>query len=265
MVAIMEKGLRMARVLITGTSQGIGRVSALEAIRRGHQVVGTARNVGDLDGIEGLAAALRLDVTDPHSIEAAIRDAGELDALISNAGVTTNGPVETVPLSEFSRLFEINALGALRVAQPLIARFRRQGHGRLIFLSSILGQIALPFKAPYAASKFALEAIGESLAAETREFGLHVSLIEPGPVSGTAGRANGTNFFSDNDPYQKLFDAGPSGAHLDTATVTVEEVARKVVDTLEEESPALHVPVGTLAVDLIRTKYSSLNAALSGR
>lgn len=240
-------------------------MSALEAIRRGHQVVGTARNLADLHDIDGLAAALRLDVTDPRSIEAAIRDAGELDALISNAGVTTSGPVETVPLSEFSRLFEINTLGALRVTQPLIARFRRQGHGRVIFLSSILGQIAMPFKAPYAASKFALEAIAESLAEETKEFGLHVSLIEPGPVSGTAGRANGANFFSANDPYQHLFDTGPSGAQLDTAAVTVEEVARKVVDTLEADSPALHVPVGTLAVDLFTKKYSGSEAAFSGR
>lgn len=247
----------MARVLITGTSKGIGRTIALEAIKRGHEVVGTARNPSALDTIDGLVARLALDVTDTASIEAALKAAGEVDALVSNAGETTNGPVETTPIDEYRRLFELNTIGALNVAQPLITRFREQGQGRLIFVSSILGQVALPFKSPYAASKWALEAIGEALAAETASFGLHVSLIEPGPVSGTSGRASARQFFPADGPYQELLDQANVSQSLDSVTVSAEDVAATVVDTLETEWPALHVPVGTFAIEVIRKKYAA--------
>lgn len=95
------------------------------------------------------------NVTDPGSVQAALAVVGEIDVLVSNAGETTNGPVETTPVEEFRRLFELNTLGALRVTQPLVTQFRLRGSGRLIFVSSVLGQIALPLKSPYAASKWA--------------------------------------------------------------------------------------------------------------
>jgi NAD(P)-dependent dehydrogenase (short-subunit alcohol dehydrogenase family) len=247
----------VARVLITGTSKGIGRATALEAIKRGHEVVGTARNPSTLDDIDGLAARLALDVTEPASVEAALNAAGEVDALVSNAGETTNGPVETTPVEEYRRLFELNTIGSLNVAQPLITRFREQDRGRFIFVSSVLGRVALPFKSPYAASKWALEAIAEALAAETGLFGLHVSLIEPGPVSGTSGRATARQFFSVDGPYQELLDQANASQSLDSAAVSAEDVAATIVDTLEAERPALHVPVGTFAIDAITKKYAA--------
>ncbi|HEX4246488.1 MAG TPA: SDR family NAD(P)-dependent oxidoreductase [Pseudonocardia sp.] len=247
----------MARVIITGTSKGIGRFTALEAIKRGHEVVATARNPASLDDIDGLAARLRLDVTDPASIETALAAAGDVDALVSNAGDTTNGPVETTPIAEFRRLFELNTIGALQVAQPLVARFRAMGRGRVIFVSSVVGQVSIPLKSPYAASKWALEAIAEALARETEPFGLHVSLIEPGPVSGTTGRATAREFFAENDPYLPRPGADHRSQSLDAASVPVEEVAAAIVDTLEAEEPPLHVPVGRFAIEAIARKYAA--------
>jgi NAD(P)-dependent dehydrogenase (short-subunit alcohol dehydrogenase family) len=246
----------MARVLITGASKGIGRQTAVQALRRGHDVVGTARNPDTLADIEGLSARLRLDVTDPASVDAALAQAGELDAVISNAGETTNGSVETTPIEEFHRLFELNTIGALRVAQPLIGQFRRRGHGRLIFVSGILGQVAFPLKSPYAASKWGLEAIAEALAHETGQFGLHVSVIEPGPVSGTSGAATAANFVTETDPYRPRRDPGAQN-QLAAVSVPVEEVAAAIVDVLEAERPPFRVPVGKFAAAALAQKYAA--------
>ena len=106
----------MSRVLVTGASKGIGRATVRELAARGHDVVATARSLAALEDLPA-AARLALDVTDQESVDKAIAAAGELDALISNAGETLRAPAESVPLTEVSRLFELNTVGALRVAQ----------------------------------------------------------------------------------------------------------------------------------------------------
>ena len=130
----------MASVLVTGASKGIGRAAAAEFARRGHRVIATARDPRTLAGLPA-DQRLALDVTDPDSITSAVREAGEIDVLVSNAGEIFYAAVEATPPGEFARLLDINTIGALRVAQAVLPGMRARGRGRLLFLSSIAGRI----------------------------------------------------------------------------------------------------------------------------
>jgi hypothetical protein len=153
----------MPSVLITGASKGIGRAVAIELANRGHRVIATARRPETLADLP-VDQRLRLDVTDQDSVDRAIANAGEIDVLVSNAGATVRAPLESVPLAEVEWLYQLNALGALRVAQGVLPAMRRRGAGRLVFVSSIQGRLVLPIIGSYGASKWALEAIAEGLA-----------------------------------------------------------------------------------------------------
>ena len=232
----------MSSVLITGASKGIGRAIAVELASRGHRVIATARRPEELADLD-VDRRLRLDVTDQQSVDQAIRDAGEIDVLVSNAGATVRAPLESVPLAEVDRLFQLNTLGALRVAQGVLPAMREKGAGRLVFISSIQGRLVLPIIGPYGASKWALEAIAETLAIETGHFGIKVSIVQPGAVS-SGGAERAKVFVTEDDPYAPLYKA--LGA-LRGEAVTSEEVAAAVADTIERPDPPLRVPVGAPA------------------
>jgi len=246
----------MSSVLITGASRGIGRAVATELAARGHRVVATARRPEDLAGLP-VDQALRLDVTDPESIEQALRDAGEIDVLVSNAGATVRAPLESVPMAEVEALFDLNTFGALRVAQGVLPAMRRRGAGRLLFVSSVQGRITVPMIGPYAASKWALEALAETLAVEAGHFGVKVSLLQPGSVS-SGGPERAKSFFAEDDPYLPLFQQfGPLRGTGIFEPITPEEVAVAVADTVERPDPPLRVPVGAPA----RTALEARKAA----
>jgi NADP-dependent 3-hydroxy acid dehydrogenase YdfG len=135
----------MSSVLITGASQGIGRATAAELSRRGHHVIATARKLEDLDGLD-VAARLWLDVTDQASIDAAFAEAGEVDALISNAGVAFSASVESLPPEDLERIFAVNTSGTLRVTQAVLPAMRERGAGHIVYVSSLLGRVALPMR-----------------------------------------------------------------------------------------------------------------------
>ncbi|MFD5474204.1 SDR family oxidoreductase [Streptomyces sp. NPDC127105] len=232
----------MASVLITGASKGIGRAIAMELAHRGHRVIATARRPETLAGLP-VEQRLRLDVTDQDSVDQAIKDAGEIDVLVSNAGATVRAPLETVPLADVEQLYQLNTLGALRVAQGVLPAMRERGSGRLIFVSSVQGRLVLPITGPYAASKWALEAIAETLAIETGHFGIKVSIVQPGAVS-TNGAKQAQAIFGEDSPYAPLYE---QLAALRGEAITPEEVAAVVADTIEEPAPALRVPAGAPA------------------
>jgi NAD(P)-dependent dehydrogenase (short-subunit alcohol dehydrogenase family) len=229
----------MSRVLITGTSRGIGRATAIELTRRGHEVIATAR---DASAIGDVPAALRLplDVTDQASVDAAIAAAGRIDVLVSNAGDTLRAPVETVPMSEVERIFQLNTFGALRVAQAVLPGMRERGSGRIMFVSSVQGRLVIPLIGTYAASKWALEAFAETLAIEAGHFGVSVQLFEPGAVA-SDGAARAQVHVEESSPYRPLLDqlAGFRGD-----LIGVDEVADAIASALDDANPPLRVPVG---------------------
>jgi NAD(P)-dependent dehydrogenase (short-subunit alcohol dehydrogenase family) len=242
----------MARVLVTGASKGIGRATVQELAARGHRVAATACNAQTLDDLPA-DIRLSLDVTDQASVDRAVAAAGPVDVLISNAGETARGPVETTPVAEVNHLFQLNTLGALRVTQAVLPRMRARGGGRLLFVSSILGRLTIPLSGAYAASKWALEAIAETLAVEAGHFGIKVAVLEPGGVSSGALDRPRT-YLADNDPYRPLAAqlAGVRGN-----LITVQEVAAAIADTVEHPDPPFRIPVGAPAEKVLAARSAT--------
>ncbi len=179
-------------VVITGASTGIGRACALRLDRMGWHVFAGVRKPSDGEALRAKASErltpVEIDVTDEASIARAAEQAVEatgdegLGGLVNNAGISVAGPLEFLPLDELRRQLEVNVTGQVAVTQafmPLI----RQGNGRVVFMGSISGRLATPFLGPYAASKFALEAIADALRMELRPWGIQVSIVEPGSIA----------------------------------------------------------------------------------
>jgi NAD(P)-dependent dehydrogenase (short-subunit alcohol dehydrogenase family) len=189
-------------VLVTGASTGIGRASALRLAGAGWTVLAGVRDATAGDGLieesrssqsagGGEVIALTLDVTEPAQIAAAAAAVselhgegsgpGRLDGLVNNAGIGVGGPLELIDLDDLRRQLEVNVVGQVAVTQALLPALRR-ARGRIVLVSSVGGRVALPFSAPYGASKHAIEAIGDALRGELHSSGIKVSLIEPGSV-----------------------------------------------------------------------------------
>jgi NAD(P)-dependent dehydrogenase (short-subunit alcohol dehydrogenase family) len=167
-------------VLVTGASSGIGAACARRLSRGGWRVLAGVRRKGDAP--EGADEELLLDVTDEEQVRVAAGRVDELHGLVNNAGIAVAAPLELLPLEELRRQLEVNVVGQVAVTQALLPQLRR-ARGRVVFIGSIGGRSALPFLGPYAASKFALEAVADSLRIEVRAFGIEVSIVEPGSIA----------------------------------------------------------------------------------
>jgi NADP-dependent 3-hydroxy acid dehydrogenase YdfG len=241
----------MTSVLITGASKGIGRAAAREFASRGYRVIATARDPQTLADLD-VAERLRLDVTDQASVDAAVSAAGDVDVLVSNAGVIFRGAVEASPVEEIERLFRQNTSGAIRVAQAVLPQMRARRSGRLLFVSSVLGRVVFSGNASYAASKWALEALVEALAVETAPFGIVTTLLQPGPVSSGALDAPLTYRLPD-DPYTDLV----SDRIGDRAMMTPEQVAVVIADAAELDDAPLRLPVGDSAAAVLAARKAA--------
>jgi NAD(P)-dependent dehydrogenase (short-subunit alcohol dehydrogenase family) len=241
------------RILVTGAGRAIGRSTVVECAKRGHEVVATARDPHLLDDLD-VNLRLALDVTDPASVAAALEAAGELDGVVSNAALTGRGPLEDFPLDRFHTILDTNAYGPLRIAQAVLPAWRTRGSGVLVHVSSVQGRVATPLEGAYAASKYALEAISETLHYEIGHFGIRVVIVQPGyiaPGMKAAERHDGP------PEYRRLWEqwegtdakvTGPSGRP------GPEIVALAVADALEDEATPLRVPVGTDAETILATR-----------
>jgi NAD(P)-dependent dehydrogenase (short-subunit alcohol dehydrogenase family) len=173
-------------VLITGASRGIGRATALALDRRGLEVVAGVRSEDAGDKLRAEAShrlrTVRLDVTDADSIRAAADAVGpRLDVLVNNAGLAVGGVLEAVPIEELRHQLEVNVIGQVAVTQAFLPALRETS-GRVVFISSISGRVSVPIMGPYTASKFAIEAIADSLRVELRAWDIDVVLVEPGSI-----------------------------------------------------------------------------------
>jgi NAD(P)-dependent dehydrogenase (short-subunit alcohol dehydrogenase family) len=178
-------------VVITGASTGIGRACALHLDQQGFRVFAGVRKTEDGIALAAQASPnltpVRLDVADAGSLQAACEqitaslDGSGLDGLVNNAGIAVVGPLEFLPLDEFRRQMEVNLTGALAVTQTFLPLLRKSS-GRIVFVSSISGRVASPLLGPYAISKFAMEALADTLRRELYPWELKVAVIQPGRI-----------------------------------------------------------------------------------
>ena len=170
--------------LVTGVSSGIGLATASMLSQRGFRVFGTQRRPIETKVAEVDVELVRLDVRDEESVRSCLQTvlerAGQIDALVNNAGYTLIGSLEETSIQEAKELFETNFFGVLRITQAVLPIMRKQGYGRVANIGSVVGFLPAPYQGIYGASKHALEGYSESLDHEVRQFGIRVSVIEPG-------------------------------------------------------------------------------------
>jgi NAD(P)-dependent dehydrogenase (short-subunit alcohol dehydrogenase family) len=175
----------MPTALITGTSTGIGRETALHFARQGYRVFAGARNPAAVEAHPNITA-VKLDVDQDESVREAVesvrRQAEAIDVLVNNAGVGFAGAVEYMPLQRVKEVFETNFYGAVRMMQAVLPSMRERRSGTIVNVTSIMGHVTLGCHGFYAATKFALAAVSESLAVEVAPFGVRVAIIEPGAI-----------------------------------------------------------------------------------
>jgi NAD(P)-dependent dehydrogenase (short-subunit alcohol dehydrogenase family) len=234
------------RVIVTGCSTGIGRATAVELAARGYEVIATARRQETLSDLK-VAQTLALDVDSDDSVAAALDAAGPVDVLVNNAGFGVEGPVESVPLDEVRRMFETNFFGAVRMIKAFLPGMREKGSGAIVNVTSTAGIAAPPLGGYYAASKFALEGLSESLHLEVGHFGIRVIVIEPGFIE-TAFGANAVDHRGEPGPYAPLAEQWEAaGERLSGGQPAPgpELVASVIGDALESDAARLRWPVGT--------------------
>lgn len=180
------------RILVTGASGAVGRSTCELLLARGHRVAGTMRsrsgkNASIAQDLEALGLAIvEMDVTDEASVESGVATAlevlGGLDVVFNNAGIGSYGVQELFTAEEMHRVFDVNVYGVQRVMRAVLPHLRRQGSGTIVYTSSLIGRISIPFYATYCASKWALEAIAQSYRAELARFGIDSFIVEPGAL-----------------------------------------------------------------------------------
>jgi NAD(P)-dependent dehydrogenase (short-subunit alcohol dehydrogenase family) len=249
-------------ILITGTSTGIGRATALRLASGGATVFAGVRESSDGDSLRAEASGdvrpLRLDVTKADEIASATALVDEavgargLDGLVNNAGIPVPGPLELLPIDDFREQLEVNLIGQLAVTQAFLPLLRR-GEGRVVFVSSVGGRAAFPYAGAYHASKFGLEAVGEVLRQELGGSGVDVVLVEPGPAQSEIwSRARARLHEVINrapadrvDPYRdSLAEFERTLIQQDEDGMDADDVAAEIKRALEADHPSARYPVG---------------------
>lgn len=248
-------------VLITGCSTGIGRACALDLAALGFRVFAGVRKESDGKRLEAASGgglrSLLVDVTDAHQVRQAAAmveaEAGAgLWGLVNNAGIVVSAPLELVSLEQLRRQFEVNVFGTMAVTQAVLPLVRRR-QGRIVLIGSIAGLAAPPYLGPYAASKFALEALTDSLRMELRSWGISVSIVEPDnvatPIWEKLVDSRGQAQADASSEVQALYEEDvaameKAAAAMDRNGMPVERVVRVVRHALTAKRPKTRYPVG---------------------
>lgn len=249
-------------VVVSGASTGIGKACAMHLDELGFHVFAGIRKQADGDALQQQASErltpIFLDVTRSDTISSAVetvteavRQAG-LTGLVNNAGIAVSGPLEFLPIVDLQKQFEVNVIGQIAMTQAFLPLLRL-GHGRIINMGSISGRVAMPFLGPYAASKFALGALTDSLRVELRPWDIYVSIIEPGAIAtpiwekslSAADQIKETWPQKVHDLYgQAMNSARQAAVNASRTAVSVDEVVRVVAHALTAKRPRTRYLVG---------------------
>src|SRR3954454_3111717 len=250
---------------ITGASRGFGREWTVAALERGDRVAATARDTGTLDDlVEKYGDALlplRLDVTDREADFAAVRQAhehfGRLDVVVNNAGYGQFGLIEELSEAEAREQLATNLFGAMWVTQAALPLLRAQGSGHILQVSSIGGISAFPLVGAYHASKWALEGFSQALSQEVADFGIHVTLIEPGGFATDWGGASAKR--SEELPAYAELHARTAEARRKRVGTPGDPTASAaaVLEIVDADEPPLRAFLGTAPLGIVKADYES--------
>ena len=261
--------------VVTGSSSGIGLEASLLLARNKFRTYATVHNLHAaqqlLDIIkkekeneihEPTLDVLPLDVTDDNSVKSAIdkivNEAGRIDVLVNNAGYGLIGALEDIPMEEVKAHFETNLFGPIRVMQDVLPIMRKQGSGIIVNISSMGGRIAFPLSSTYSGTKFALEAISDSLSYEVEQFGIKIIVIEPGVVKTNFGKSMKKieKTMNPDSPYAKLVEVRESTRkeRVQNSSVTPDEVAKVILQAVTSSNPNARYVVGNDASGLLEAK-----------
>jgi NAD(P)-dependent dehydrogenase (short-subunit alcohol dehydrogenase family) len=248
---------------ITGASRGFGRVWAEAALNRGDKVAATARTLASIADLREKYGAnvltLELDVTNPDQVKMVVAQAhahfGRIDIVLNNAGYSLVGMIEEASADDVRALYETNIFGTLAVIQAVLPLIRQQGGGHILGVSSGLGHVTMPVIGYYCSSKWAFEAIHESLAAEVKPFGINVTIIEPGAYATDFGSPDSLRFAAGLEIYadfKEQFFGRLRGLERGDPTATPEALFN-IVDT---KNPPLRFNLGSHNLPVIRAAYA---------
>ena len=248
---------------ITGASRGFGRIWAQAALERGDKVAATARNLADVADLKerfsDAVLPLALDVTDAEQVRQAVEQAhahfGRLDVVLNNAGYSLVGMIEEASEAEVRAEFDTNYFGMMRVIQSALPLLRQQGGGHIIGVSSGVGLVAFPIIGHYCASKWAFEALHESLAQEVQGFGIAVTLIEPGAYATSFGSPESLKMSAGMDVYNELRQQ-ILGAMSSMERGDPQATAEAVLQIVDAPEPPLRFMLGNQNLPLVRATYA---------
>jgi NAD(P)-dependent dehydrogenase (short-subunit alcohol dehydrogenase family) len=257
----------MSVILITGSSTGIGLATAVYLSRKGHRVYASMRNPERSAELRAAAEAnnctveiIALDVSDEQSVKKAVAQVlereGRIDVLVNNAGIAPMGPLEEVDDTVVQSVFDTNVFGLLRCIRAVLPSMRKQRSGSIINIGSVAGSVASSCSGVYAASKFALEGLSESLAQEVKPFGIHVALVKPGfIVTPIIGKALNALPSPERSAYPTAVTI--ANALFQSATTTggpPEAVAATIEEAMNDRTSRLRYPVGDPARALLAAR-----------
>ncbi|RYD55763.1 MAG: SDR family NAD(P)-dependent oxidoreductase [Sphingobacteriales bacterium] len=248
---------------ITGSSRGFGRVWTEAALKRGDKVAATARNLASIADFKEKygdnVLTLELDVTKPEQVKTTVEQAfnhfGRLDIILNNAGYSLVSTIEEAKAEEVKAMYETNVFGPLTVIKAALPLLRQQGYGHIMGTSSNLGHVTLPVIGYYCSSKWAFEAIHESLAEEVKQFNIKVTIIEPGAYATEFGSQDSLKFAEGMDlytDYKAKFFEGLASYERGDPNATPEALF-KIVDT---DNPPLRFMLGSHNLPWVRTAYA---------
>lgn len=248
--------------LITGATTGIGKATAIYLVNAGYIVYGAGRRADKLKELQSSnVRSLKIDVTDDASMQNAVQqiieEEGRIDVLMNNAGFGSYGAIEDVSMNDARYQLEVNVFGAARLIQLVLPYMRKQQSGKIVNISSIGGKLALPLGGWYHASKFALEALSDSLRNEVKQFGIDVIVIEPGGVeSEWAGIANENLIKNSSDSVYKnmaaKFVKGLEASIPKNAKAIV--IAKLIYKAITTSKPKTRYAAGYMAMPALTAK-----------